>query len=739
MSTTNSLDLYSLLPAVYRMQDATRGYPLRAFLGLISTQAQLIKTNVDGLWDDLFIETCAPWVIPYIGDLVANNPISENVTSTRADVARTIYYRRRKGTLTMLEQLARDVTGWDAHAVAFFELLGWSQNLNHLRFHADASTDPADPFAVDRTGTVLLRDLDVLDRLDGPFDMTAHTVDVRKIGQFQGWYSIRNIGFFLWRLESFFMQQTTPHKSATYADGFYFSPLGSPAPLFTNPAPAPQGTKLVVETQVSSPVRKVAFYFTPGDYYANDALATPSFAIYHGPTAVAANLIPLASIVCGDLGNWTPPSSGKVAVDVERGRIAFAPGETPRDGITVSCTYGFSGTLGGGPYDRRSTETLSGDTGPPIPATVARPGSLDQLIRVPSAGIATLAQALAAWNPAVAPQAVIQIDDNRTYEENVAIVFPSVVIPPGQPAPLLVIQAGNLQRPTVIGNITVQGGTGAEELVLNGLLVAGNLHVEANLAVIEVVHSTLVPGLLVDENGGPVHLGVPSILVDAPADGLRLLIDHSITGPLQHPEGMTDVTVRDSMIDSPAIALGVRLPALAATPGGDVPGPPATLIRTTIFGEVYVEELFASEVIFASQVRSKRRQTGCVRFSYVPEGSETPRRYRSQPDFEILSETQLAEQTAALQGRTLSNADRDTIRDDVRAWLQPSFTNLRYGQPGYGQLFVECPEQILTGAEDGSEMGAFCFLKQPQRATSLRVRLQEYLPFGLEAGLIYVT
>ena len=36
-------------------------------------------------------------------------------------------------------------------------------------------------------------------------------------------------------------------------------------------------------------------------------------------------------------------------------------------------------------------------------------------------------------------------------------------------------------------------------------------------------------------------------------------------------------------------------------------------------------------------------------------------------------------------------------------------------------------------------MGAFSHLRQPQREANLRVRLEEYLPFGLEPGLIYVT
>jgi hypothetical protein len=36
-------------------------------------------------------------------------------------------------------------------------------------------------------------------------------------------------------------------------------------------------------------------------------------------------------------------------------------------------------------------------------------------------------------------------------------------------------------------------------------------------------------------------------------------------------------------------------------------------------------------------------------------------------------------------------------------------------------------------------MGAFSQLKQPQRESNLKIRLQEYLPFGLQAGIIYVT
>ena len=77
--------------------------------------------------------------------------------------------------------------------------------------------------------------------------------------------------------------------------------------------------------------------------------------------------------------------------------------------------------------------------------------------------------------------------------------------------------------------------------------------------------------------------------------------------------------------------------------------------------------------------------------------------------------------------------------DQLVMRLRPQFTSRRYGQPAYAQLSIPCAEEIKTGAEDGSEMGAFCMLQQPQREANLRTALDEYLRFGLEAGIFLVT
>ena len=127
--------LYELLPAVYRRRDADLGYPLRALLNVLTEQVQIVDDDLDQRYEDLFIETCAEWVVPYIGDLlgVRNLNTLNGTLQARAEVANTIAYRRRKGTATMLEQLARDTTGWAARVVEFFELLATTQYMNHIR------------------------------------------------------------------------------------------------------------------------------------------------------------------------------------------------------------------------------------------------------------------------------------------------------------------------------------------------------------------------------------------------------------------------------------------------------------------------------------------------------------------------------------------------------------------------------------------------------------------------------
>src|SRR6266478_2479734 len=152
LATDPRLDrLTKLLPAVYRMRDADQKYPLQALLRVIAEQVNVVEDDMQQLYENWIIETAEDWAVPYIADLIGYRPVSDagqagevttaegralnGVLIPRREVANTIKYRRRKGTLALLELLANDVAGWPARAVEFFKLLGWTQNINHLHIH----------------------------------------------------------------------------------------------------------------------------------------------------------------------------------------------------------------------------------------------------------------------------------------------------------------------------------------------------------------------------------------------------------------------------------------------------------------------------------------------------------------------------------------------------------------------------------------------------------------------------
>ena len=123
---------WALLPAVYRAEDTTQSGvkgPLRELVDRVGVTAAALRRSVDRLWEDQSIETCDDWVIPYIAELVDTRLIlGLDARGQRLDVANTIDYRRRKGTLGVLEQIASDISGWDAKAVEFFRRLARSRH-----------------------------------------------------------------------------------------------------------------------------------------------------------------------------------------------------------------------------------------------------------------------------------------------------------------------------------------------------------------------------------------------------------------------------------------------------------------------------------------------------------------------------------------------------------------------------------------------------------------------------------
>jgi hypothetical protein len=685
--------LFNLLPAVYRVRDADQGGALRALCEVIAEEIAVLRENLEQLYDDQFIETCAEWVAPYIGDLIGYRPIhgvTPRTISARAEVANTIAYRRRKGTATMLEQLARDVTGWNARAVEFFQQLETSQYMNHIRLENRVTAD--------------LRDWEALEGRDSAFNTLAHSVNMRHIERQQGRYNLPNVGLFLWRLDAFSLTRTP--ASRLDDQRFRFSPLGNDMQLFTRPQSETDITHLAEPINVPAPISRRVLDRYLDRYYG------PQLSLFVEADNIDTSIGKVQVCNLADDGaSWAHLPVSKISIDPVLGRIAFPPGTTPEN-LRVTFHYGFGTALGGGEYERRNS------FGGAANVVVGQGNNLQSALNAVTAG------------------GVVEIGDSGRYEGPLTITLANKA--------KLELRAANEHRPTLAlsGDLVIDLGADAE-LTLNGLLITGGrLHVTAvgasGARLLRLRHCTLVPGLALTPSGDPAAPNQPSLVVEPST--ITLEVDSCISGGLRTGRAGV-VKITNSIVDASA-ATGVAL----AEPDGISAAGALTIVNSTVVGKVHSARLgLATNAIFIAglgsadpwpqPVISDQNQQGCVRFSFLPLNALVPRRYRCQPDLAVTA----ALTAADVPKGSLSNVKKLAITAAVQARVRPAFTNLRYGQPDYGQLGKFCPVEIRQGAEDEAEMGAFHDVFAPQRENNLQIRLQEYLRFGLEAGIFYST
>lgn len=704
--------MIELLPAIHRLRDAEQGGSLAALLRVLQEQFDLVEEDIRQLYDNWFIETCEDWVVPYLGDLLgyrsvaaAGSPSDEGseegrrlnrFLAPRREVANTIALRRCKGTLAALEVLANDAAGWPARAVEFYRLLGFSQNGNFLHPMRGRTSD--------------LRGMEALDLIGGAFERSARTVDVRRAGSRRttGRYNLANVGLFVWRLGSYGVTHSPALCLEGEGEAFYtFSVLGNDAPLFIRPERETDPRRIASEANVPAPLRRRTLAAWPALFYGPGR----SFQIWKGGVddtgPSEANAVPRHAIRVAHLGGWQyEPDPGTVVVDPMLGRIAFPPDEIPEGDVWVTYHYGFSAEMGGGEYPRALSE--------PTDAKI-------YVIPQPD-GPQTVGEALALWmaERATHPHAVIEIADSRLYQEALQITL--------QRGESLQIRAASGARPVLslvdrrpsrADPLVVSGAKGTR-FTLDGLVVVGRgLRLGRGLECVTIRHSTLVPGWEIDSDCEPCSPNEPSILTRGFRG--RLSIEKSIVGSIlvHEDEVRTDpvhILIRDSIVD--ATSLG-RLAIGTPKPGGTAHAT-LTVTHTSVIGRVHTHAVdMAENSIFMSEVRVARRQIGCMRFCYVPEASRTPRRFHCQPD------------------RVRQAASEDA--DFEAARVVPQFVSQRYGSPYYMQLSETTAPEILTGADDESEMGAFHDLFQPQREATLRARLQEFIPAETDAAVIHAT
>jgi hypothetical protein len=571
--------------------------------------------------------------------------------------------------------------------------------MNHTRPHALATA------AIDAQRTML--------GCGGPFNAVAHTAEMRRPETRAGRFNIPNIGIYLWRLQPFRLTNLALVADPGDASGrrFRVNPLGADMRLFRHmtgseevPAPltvrefalqvrATTATNDAVETSADYGADRSVVLSRAG---ANLPLRDAGVPAPDDPDSqCVVRIADLRDVLDGggNFAGWAHEDdigANQIGLDPERGRVLLGTAraaEHAAEPFRATFHYGFSRAIGGGEYER----------------TPDNEGLEDALQRT-AANAENLQPHLDALAPAGGR---LLIGDSLTYAQTPTFKVDAVATPDADGLKV-VVGARNGVRPLVIAGGDMLIDIGARgTLVLDGLVLAGGaLRLPAAAdnepRTLVLRDCTLVPGRTLKADGGAASSNVPSLVVEHPFTRVRL--ERCITGPLHViAESNVGVELEDCIVDAAEDEF-----AFAADGDGAV-GAELNVSECTIIGKVHTRLMrLASNSILTALVRVARKQEGCIRFCWLPADSITPRRFRCQPD---------AEHPEVL----------------------PHFTSLRYTDPGYCQLRGITSPPVREGADDGGEMGVMHALFQPQRETNLRIRLDEYLRFGLRAGFFYAT
>ncbi|WP_128090557.1 hypothetical protein [Ensifer sp. 1H6] len=445
--------------------------------------------------------------------------------------------------------------------------------------------------------------------------------------------------------------------------------------------------------------------------------------------------VPPEKLFCCNLekagnGTWRrPATAGEVMVDPELGRISLHATDEGK-AVETGFATGQPFDIGGGAYDRRSSRekwlpdlVIPGEA-PPWQIGVTKVAS--HVTDDPLQGgpvVASLRDAVDRWNAQTAEGArgIIAVMDNATYAEAlnathaitlpkgatlaiVAAAWPMVEEPggvrrriPGQLSPMH-------RRPLVLAPVMIDAADAADDpagsLVIDGLVISGNLTARpgGDLGALRLYNCTI------GASGAALDRSVRATTENA---RMSLVMDRCIVGKVDLPQATGGIEITRSIIGEDQIAGGggagagvmvLRVPLMDMSCSG-----------STVFGRTNCRSLQAENSILTGRITVEHRQTGCVRFCYADETSVLPRRYRCMP----------------------------RASDDPKP--RPVFVSTRFQDPEFGLLSLRTPIAILEGAEDGMEMGVGYANRDPARRANIRDAVEEFAPFGLVPGFIYMT
>lgn len=781
--STPTVPLFDRLPEIYRTRDSEQSpaYPLRAYLGAIEAAFGALHDDIGRLYDNLFIDTCEDWVVPYLGDLLGTSHLKGEPRTLRADVADTIALRRRKGTLGAIERLAADLTGWACRGVELRDNLGWRQHLNHQRPDAGGlppwGGDGITRFMVPRGGTAPVRDPASLALLSTPFDTFAYSADVKPAVDDVRHVNLPNLAIFLWRLSAWqwpalppLVKGTSdlgaqPTPLARFAIRLDLHPLDRPVRLFNIARPADldlnaSGGVVAPLTQPDAvPGPMLDARITTGATSTTGAQASHPEAYvqidFFDDTAAPPTGLDLANVglnlflpqssqalfagtawrfrgdnLCAwETGLRRPVADGEVIIDPDIGRVLVGVGTAAqRDALVTgteanlyaSFTYASPGPVGAHPVVRSPFER----DGVEVREASTLPGGTP--LQAQMDNLATATQPV-----------VIELQDSGVHTLDIGALA-GTTIDGGVSVRLahsLTVRAADGQRPVVLlarplgfrPVDAVDATLDAPAVRLEGLhlapgagFAAGSaLIARAALARLEIIGCTLDPGghALRDDSRAPM---TPALRLEN-GYGFAQAADRDAFVPTP------DIVVQRSVVGAIAVDDRYRLDIAdsvvdAGLGVGDVPNGTFAIGAATDPGNAWAAPLqFQGLTVF-----------GPVRTSAVGgAGGLFAQR------FEVLDN-----QHGCIKWSWFSaGANRLPPNHfclhagDARL----AFTAERFGDPGYAQLARGSDVRIRTRGPDDDAMGAFGFLLEAHKWTNLQVRLREFMPVGVRPLVVPVT
>jgi len=615
-----------------------------------------------------------------------------------------------------------------------------------------------------------------------PFDEYFYTADLRAGGQTLGHFNIRNLGVFIWWLQAFPISAATPVSNGA-ADPtklcFTFDPTGRDIPLFA-PSQRVNNAKSWGEHWVSPDewelpvaIREILWKTVPNNLYATN-FAPQAFSV---------------GLLAGGSGGALPAAG--LSIHPHRGRFSFV-GMPPVGTLAVCYNFGQLGQVGAGGFDNSilTSLTLPAVSAPiaggkvadlntafaavsssanieirdsltytvnaaalnplnvPAGATVAlcaqneqrpvirwtAPGTQTWTIQGAPGNVGTPTVLVLEGFLAQGADIVLQGNFDSVYLRMMTLDPGTAYVPPANPPanPPFFQTAidGLLLKPTTLwieGTVT---NLYLERCITGPIRIANGGALEQMTATDSIIQSIPTPPVVIGGQAGPLPVLDGASLARALKQGKTPLAKNLVAGSKAletelagYAFGAPSQELRQAMSEAirnvPSAQARTTFPLALADLALGFDDGTVSLSRCTVMGPTVTHRISVSESVLDDVATVDDPQTGCVRFSAYATGSTLHQPYRC---------VQVAPRASLFVSRSFGQPGYAQLRSDADSQILPA---------GSGTANCGCPSgtvadaaSILTGAQNGSEMGVYCSENIPLKRRGLALKYEEYAPIG---------